>query len=400
MTQLQPTDVLAPHRAALTGPEPDPVRLCFAAAHVVLKESYATSSHSMQHPGAASEVAGYVDWDATMGIRRFLDQHGFGIAEAMDTAQRFAIGWPTARELIERCGRLGLRNGFVAGAGTDSLAQVRGTADLVDAVVMQASTIQQAGGWPMLLPMPWLSLNRATEEQYVDVYQSIVRQVEGPVFMHWLGPMFLPALEGYFPGRSFDRIMAFDPSKVRGCKLSLLDDAMELRVRRELLPRDQLVLTGDDFHFGRLMLGRDPQGPAPTEAPSIERHVTIGTRKVAAGDFSHALLGILDGIAIPAGIALRHLARGDARRFLDIMTPCEALGRHVFRAPTQHYKAGLAFLSWLNGLQANPMLVNREDRCRDTAHYVECAQLAAACGALGDLALAQQRLDGFTGGNA
>jgi hypothetical protein len=277
---------------------------------------------------------------------------------------------------------------------------VRGTADLVDGVVHQVRFIQQAGGWPMILPMPWLTLNGATEDQYVDVYGSVLRQVEGPVFLHWLGEMFLPVLKGYFPGRSFERILALDPAKVRGCKLSLLDDAMELRVRRELLPRDQVVLTGDDFHFGRLILGGDPQGPAPTRPPVVERHVTIGNRRVAVGDFSHALLGILDGIAIPAGLALRHLARGDARRFLDIMTPCEALGRHVFCAPTQHYKAGLAFLSWLNGLQSNPMLVNREDRCRDAAHYTECAQLSVACGALGDIALAQQRLNAFLGGKA
>lgn len=400
MTLLPAADVLAAHRTALTGPEPDPVRMCFAAAHVVLQPGYAHASHSMAQPGSGAEIAQFVDWDATMGIRRFLDANGFGIAEAMDTAQRFALGWASAQQLITRCGRLGLRNGFVAGAGTDHLDKVRGTADLVDGVVHQVRFIQQAGGWPMILPMPWLTLNGATEDQYVDVYGSVLRQVEGPVFLHWLGEMFLPVLKGYFPGRSFERILALDPAKVRGCKLSLLDDAMELRVRRELLPRDQVVLTGDDFHFGRLILGGDPQGPAPTRPPVVERHVTIGNRRVAVGDFSHALLGILDGIAIPAGLALRHLARGDAGRFLDIMTPCEALGRHVFCAPTQHYKAGLAFLSWLNGLQSNPMLVNREDRCRDAAHYTECAQLSVACGALGDIALAQQRLDAFLGGKA
>ena len=400
MTLLPTTDVLAPHRATLSGPEPEPVRLCFAAAHVVLQPGYARTSHSMAQPGSGAEIAQFVEWEATMGIRRFLDANGFGIAEAMDTAQRFALGWASARQLITRCGSLGLRNGFVAGAGTDHLDKVRGTADLVDGVVHQVRFIQQAGGWPMILPMPWLTLNGATEDQYVDVYGSVLRQVEGPVFLHWLGEMFLPVLKGYFPGRSFERILALDPAKVRGCKLSLLDDAMELRVRRELLPRDQVVLTGDDFHFGRLILGGDPQGPAPTRPPVVERHVTIGNRRVAVGDFSHALLGILDGIAIPAGLALRHLARGDAGRFLDIMTPCEALGRHVFCAPTQHYKAGLAFLSWLNGLQSNPMLVNREDRCRDAAHYTECAQLSVACGALGDIALAQQRLNAFLGGKA
>jgi hypothetical protein len=66
------------------------------------------------------------------------------------------------------------------------------------------------------------------------------------------------------------------------------------------------------------------------------------------------------------------------------MDPCETLGRHVFCAPTQHYKAGLAFLAFANGRQDNAMLVRREDRARDAAHYRRCAELAVLCSALRD----------------
>lgn len=358
------------------------MRLCFAAAHVVLRDGYAKAGHSLLRPGSPAEIAEYVDWDATMAIRRRLDGFGFGIAEAMDTAQRFFLGWDSARELIARCGALRLANGFCAGAGTDHLPAIRGPADLVDGVVFQARLIARCGGIPVLLPMPWLSRHGASERTYVDVYRAIVRQLDAPLFVHWLGPMFLQSLQGYFPGDSFARVMALDPAKVRGCKLSLLDDALELRVRRELLPRDQIVLTGDDFHFGRLILGGDPRGAPPASAPPVQRWTTIGRHRTALGDFSHALLGVLDGIARPASEALRALAAGDARRFLEIMTPCEALGQHVFAAPTQHYKAGLAFLAFRNGWQCNAMLVNREDLARDAAHYARCEELARACGAL------------------
>ena len=83
---------------------------------------------------------------------------------------------------------------------------------------------------------------------------------------------------------------------------------------------------------------------------------------------------------VTAALAARALARGDAARFLDLMDPCETLGRHVFCAPTQHYKAGLAFLAWLNGQQDNFLLVNREELHRDREHYLACAQLAQAAG--------------------
>ena len=94
----------------------DPARLVYAAAHVVLSADYADVAHALDDPGDPAEIAAAIDREATARLRRFLDEHGFGVAEAMDTAQRFRIGWPAARGLIEACGRLGLANGFIAGA--------------------------------------------------------------------------------------------------------------------------------------------------------------------------------------------------------------------------------------------------------------------------------------------
>ena len=344
-------------------------RLCFGALHVVMQPGYRQLGHTLATPGSAQVIEEHIDWAATMQLRREMDAFGIGIAEAIDTAQRFFLGWPAASRLITETGALRLSSGFCAGAGADQLPQVERAADLIDAVVEQCHFITSHGGIPVILPMPWLCASGASEQQFVDVYEAIIRQVRGPVFLHWLGPMFLASLEGYFPGRSFERIMAIDPATVRGCKLSLLDKAFEERIRKELLATDQIVLTGDDFHFGQLLLG---------DGEPVTRTTMIGERRVALGDFSHALLGILDAIAKPTQAALIALQDGDRQEFIDRMDRCEALGQFVFQAPTQHYKAGLAFLAWLNGQQDSFLLVTREELQRDREHYLRCAELARA----------------------
>ena len=348
-----------------------PTRRAYAAAHVVMRGDYEQLDHALDQPGGADEIAAHIDWKCTMELRRRLDARGFGIAEAMDTAQRFFLGWPSAERLIRECGTLDLEHGFIAGAGVDHLQSIDSTTQLVDGVVEQAQLIQECGGSVILLPLAYLTEAGAGRDTYVDVYRSIIDQLDGPILLHWLGEMFAPNLAGYFPGDSFDAILDHDPEKVRGCKLSLLDDALELRVRRRITERQQVVFTGDDFNFARLILGG---APLPT------------------GDFSHALLGILDGIAEPAGLALQLLAHGEVERYLDIMAPCEELGRLVFEAPTSHYKAGLAFISWLNGWQENTMLVNREELARSPDHYWRVARYAERAGALIDAETAADRL--------
>ena len=84
-------------------------RIAYAAAHVV-----------------ADPLAGHdpwldpaIDWDRTMAFRHHLWDLGFGVAEAMDTAQRgMGLGWPDARELIGRALReAGSRPGALIACG-------------------------------------------------------------------------------------------------------------------------------------------------------------------------------------------------------------------------------------------------------------------------------------------
>lgn len=370
-------------------PEPaaPPTRLAYAAAHVVVRDDYADSGHSLDQPAPHDEICDWIDWDQTMAARRWLGVHGFGVAEAMDTAQRFMIGWTAAQRLIQETSALNLPRGFVAGASTDHTT-VSTRTQLIDAVAHQCDVITKARGIPVILPMAWLCQYHATEAEYVSLYRDLFNQIDGPVLLHWLGPMFVPELEGYFPGDSFESIMKLDPAKARGAKLSMLDEELEVRLRRGMLARDQIMLTGDDFNFAPLIAGEDSH--EPTKA------VTLGEQPVQIGHFSHALLGIFDAIAAPGGLALRHLASGDTDTFTRIMAPCQELSRIIFEAPTRHYKAGLALLAHLDRRQSNPMLLNREDLGRNAGHYQRVIIAATRAGVFADAATAAQQISDWT----
>src|SRR5688500_10339292 len=68
-------------------------RKALAAAHVV------ADPLSTKEPWLEAAI----DWDATLAYRRHLWSWGFGIAEAMDTAQRgMGLDWLSSLSLIEK----------------------------------------------------------------------------------------------------------------------------------------------------------------------------------------------------------------------------------------------------------------------------------------------------------
>ena len=102
-------------------------RVAYAAAHVVAD------------PLAAADpwVQPAIDWDATLAYRRYLWSLGFGVAEAMDTAQRgMGLDWPTSLELIDRSLRLARDTPgavIACGTGTDHL-EPRATTTIDDVI--------------------------------------------------------------------------------------------------------------------------------------------------------------------------------------------------------------------------------------------------------------------------
>jgi len=68
------------------------------------------------------------------------------------------------------------------------------------------------------------------------------------------------------------------------------------------------------------------------------------------------------------------------------------LSRTIFEAPTSGYKAGIAFLAWLNGRQPYFSMLAGFHRRRSAAHLTRVFELAAAAGVLADPDLAVERM--------
>jgi len=161
-------------------------------------------------------------------------------------------------------------------------------------------------------------------------------------------------------------------SKVDGIKMSLLDKDIEIAMRRRL-PVGVRMYTGDDFNYAELIAGD-------------------GAGTLANHGHSDALLGIFDTIAPAAGAALAKLAQGDAAAFHRILEPTVPLSRHIFQAPTWHYKTGVVFMAWLNGHQDHFTMVGGQQSARSLMHFVELFKLADAAGLLIKPELAAARM--------
>jgi hypothetical protein len=339
---------------------PPPVsRSVYAAAHV------------------AALPGGQIDWESTAGFREFLWDHGFGVAEAMDTAQRgMGLSWAQARELITRSAARAAERGatIACGAGTDQLPPgSHPLRDVVAAYEEQLALVQSAGAGVILMASRALAASARSGQDYLDVYLHLLRGAGRPVILHWLGAAFDPALAGYWGAAEFKpaadlvvRLAERADGKVAGVKLSVLDAGHETALRRRLPPGVRLY-TGDDFHYDELILG-DGQG------------------------HSDALLGAFAAVTAPAAAALHALDAGDLAGYRAAIAPTMPLSRAIFAEPTFHYKVGIAFLAWLNGLQPHFAMLGGLQRQRSREHLIRVFELAAAAGALLRPGLAVRRM--------
>ena len=346
-------------------------RTAFAAAHVVsdpLRE---------RNPWDTRPA---VDWETTLAFRQDLWDQGLGLAEAMDTAQRgMGVDWLTAKELIERTMWAAkvhpMKPRVCCGAGTDhvALADLRSEETIVAAYETQMEAIEAVGGQLILMATRALPAIGASPETYARVYRRLIDQAAEPVILHWLGDMFDPALSGYWGSEDVAAatdavldIIAANTGKVDGIKISLLDQAHEEAFRKRL-PEGVRLYTGDDFNYAELIAGDG------------EYH-------------SHALLGIFAAISPAAAQALEALAQGDINTYHRLFAPTVPLSREIFRAPTRFYKAGVAFLSWLNGQQRHFIMPAGFQSSREIVHYAQVFRLADQAGLLRDPELATNRM--------
>ncbi|MEQ9641378.1 MAG: dihydrodipicolinate synthase family protein [Alphaproteobacteria bacterium] len=344
-------------------------RVALAAAHVVADP---TAEHDPW-----LDVA--VDWDKTVDYRRYLWSLGLGVAEAMDTAQRgMGLDWSGAQTLIRASLAAAAETPGAAvfcGCGTDHLTPDPDVTvdDVIRAYEEQFAFVEGLGGRIILMASRALVRAANSPDDFVKVYDRLLRQAKQPVIIHWLGEMFDPALEGYW-GRD-DHYEAMDvaldaigqnASKVDGIKISLLDKDKEIAMRRRL-PADVRMYTGDDFNFAELIAG-DEDG------------------------HSDALLGIFDAIAPAASAALGALSGNRPDAFHRILEPTVPLSRHIFRAPTRFYKTGVVFMAFLNGHQDHFHMVGGQQSARSILHLAELFRLADKAGLLRDPDLAARRM--------
>jgi len=346
-------------------------RTAFAAAHVV-SDPLAERDPWVGRPA--------VDWGATLAFRHGLWDQGLGLAEAMDTAQRgMGVDWATARELIERtmveAKAHPLKPRVACGAGTDhvTLENLTNADAIIAAYSEQMAVIEAAGGQVILMATRALPAIGATPETYAQVYDHLLTQAAQPVILHWLGDMFDPALTGYWGATEIEvanqivlDLIHRHAAKVDGIKISLLDQAHEEAFRARL-PDGVRLYTGDDFNYAALIEGD-------------------GTH------YSHALLGIFAAIAPAAAQALEALAQGDRATYHALLAPTVPLSREIFKVPTQFYKAGIAFLAWLNGAQSHFIMPGGFQSSRNITHYAQVFRLADQARLLTDPALAEARM--------
>jgi hypothetical protein len=368
-----PLEIAPPGWAA--GYPPPASRRVYAAAHV-----------------ASIDSGDLIDWAATLRFREYLWSHGFAVAEAMDTAQRgMGLSWGLARELIastaERAAArraAGRFAGLACGAGTDHLApdKAHSIPEIIDAYTVQLEYVQWAGAGSgsqarvILMASRALAATARGPRDYLEVYRALLKQASQPVILHWLGAAFDPALRGYWGGDDFESAAATvlelvqqAGDKVDGIKLSVLDAGKEVALRRRL-PAGIRLYTGDDFGYADLIRGDE------------------------AGH-SDALLGAFAAVTAPAAAALQALDAGDLAGYEAAIGPTVPLSRLIFEPPTYYYKAGVAFLAWLNGLQPRFSMLDGLERSRPAAHLIRVFELAAAAGALADPDLAVARMSQF-----
>ncbi|KQQ62702.1 dihydrodipicolinate synthase family protein [Microbacterium sp. Leaf320] len=358
-------------------------RVAYAAAHVVPKV------HADNTPGQPADI----DWDSTLAFRRNVYSWGLGVADAMDTAQRnMGLDAAATRELIARSAEVAREEGgsVVVGVNTDHVAESHISLDqVIDAYKEQLHFTEEQGAGPVLMASRHLARVAENADDYRRVYREVLASATVPVVLHWLGTAFDPELAGYFGADDWQTasavlldVIAENPDKVAGVKMSLLNAESEISVR-EQLPEGVRMFTGDDFNYVGLI------GGDTTRSLSEER--STETKRT----HSDALLGAFAAITPVASAAIQALDAGDPARYLEILGPTEELSRQVFAAPTFYYKTGVAFLAWLNGHQPAFQMVGGLHSARSLVYLSRIVELANASLALENPELARERWHGM-----
>ncbi|WP_328663523.1 DUF993 family protein [Streptomyces sp. NBC_00328] len=354
------------------------------------KRSVLATAHVVGDPLAANEPFGppvgpppeqRLDWDATLAFRRHLWNHGYTVAEALDTAHRgMGLDWPGAAELIRRSGAEARAVGgrLAAAITTDQLDPFaeHTLKDIVTAFEQQLEVTEAAGAQPIIMCSPQLAAVARGADDYAEVYGNLLSQSSLPAVIHWILPEWIPQHAGYFGHQDTDAayealiaLVEANRDKVDGVKLAPLTVERQIELRRRL-PEGIRFYTSDTDRYPELILG-DDQG------------------------FSDALSPVFDPVAPLAAQALRALDDGDTAAARTLLDETLQLNRHVFAGPlrsTLFFKTGLVFLGWLAGHADHFRMVWGEQSARSVPHLATAYRLADALGLFPDPPLAERRM--------
>lgn len=357
---------LRPPREWVDHPQRFTSRVAFAAAHVVADWR---SDNTAGHPAV-------IDWEATLGFRLHLFHHGLGVAEATDTARRsMGLDWSTVQELVRRSADLAKQSGarVASGAGTDHRDDVATLVDVGHAYEEQIEFVEGTGSQVIVLPSRQLAAVARHADDYLGVYDALLKQTNEPVILQGPGEQIEPELSGYWGStdighatETFLELIAANASRIDGVKVSLQgpDDATSLRAR---LPDGVRMYTGDNTNYPELIKGD-------------------GTRHC------DALLDAFAAVAPSAAAALAALDRDDIDTYDREMGATVMLSRQIFGPARACCETGIAFLAWLCGHQEGFTMVAGLQPVRSTFHLIRIFELANEAQLFPDPDLAADRL--------
>ena len=286
---------------------------------------------------------------STLAFREHLWAYGFGVAEAMDTAQRgMGLSFDQAGELITRSaaraaparrGDRQRRRHRPAAAGPALAATIIAPPTSSSCSLVQCGRL---AGDPD--GEPGAGRQRPVGRRLPGRLRQVLRPADQPVLLHWLGEAFDPALRGYWGSADFS---------------AAADTVLEL------------IRAGRRHGRGHQAVGADAGFEISAAAAAAARRPAVHRRRLplrradpAAMQAGHsdALLGAFAAVTAPAAAALHALDRRRPGRLRRRHRPDRGAQPADLRAADVHYKVGVAFLAWLNGLQPHFVMLGRMQR--------------------------------------
>ncbi|MCU1635449.1 MAG: hypothetical protein JWQ68_688, partial [Cryobacterium sp.] len=107
------------------------------------------------------------------------------------------------------------------------------------------------------------------------------------------------------------------------------------------------------------------------------------------------LLGAFAAVPRFASAAFAKLDQGDHTGFRNILEPTIPLSRLIFGAPTQYYKVGVVWLSYLTGWQSHFRMIAGLESGRSLLHLADLFESANSIGLFPEPEMSAERASAY-----